>query len=66
MGFETPSDRARRAAPSDVGFTPGTDRGSNIFTEYSIFVLLPMVINNIFINIYGFFYVVIKSKYTVQ
>ena len=48
MGFETPSDRARRAAPNDVGFTPGTDRGSNIFTEYSIFVLLPMVKNNIF------------------
>ena len=51
MMLDTPSDRARRAASIDVNFTRGTDRGSNIFTEYSIFVLVVMVKNNIFINI---------------
>ena len=49
--LETPSDRARRAASNDVNFARGTDRGSNIFVEYLIFVLFPMVKNNIFINI---------------
>ena len=51
MMLETPSDRARRAASNDVNFARGTDRGSNIFAEYLIFVLFPMVKNNIFINI---------------
>ena len=51
MMLETPSDRARRAASNDVNFARGTDRGSNIFAEYLIFVLFAMVKNNIFINI---------------
>ena len=51
MMLETPPDRARRAASNDVNFVRGTDRGSNIFTEYFIFVLFVMVKNNIFINI---------------
>jgi len=51
MMLETPSDRARRAASDDINFARGTDRGSNIFGEYLIFVLFPMVKNNIFINI---------------
>ena len=51
MMLDTPSDRARRAASTDVSFMRGTDRGSNIFAKYRFFVFFPMVKNNIFINI---------------
>jgi hypothetical protein len=51
MMLETPLDRARRAASNDVNFARGTDRGSNIFAEYLICVLFPMVKNHFFINI---------------
>jgi hypothetical protein len=48
--LDTPSDRARGAASNDVDFAGGTDRGSNIFAEYLIRILFPMVKNHIFIN----------------
>jgi hypothetical protein len=51
MMLETPSDSARRVASNDVNFAHDIDRGSNIFAEYLICVLFPMVKNHIFINI---------------
>jgi len=51
MMLDRPSDRARRVASNDVNFARGTDRGSNIFAEYLICVLFPMVKNHFFINI---------------
>ncbi len=51
MRLEKPSDTARRDALNDVNFARGTDHGSNIFAEYLICVLLPMVKNYIFMNI---------------
>jgi hypothetical protein len=48
MMLETPSDRA---ALNDINFSRGTDRGSNIFAEYLICVLFPMVKSHICINI---------------
>jgi hypothetical protein len=36
MMLDTPSDRARRTASTDVSFARGTDHGSNIFAEYFI------------------------------
>jgi hypothetical protein len=45
--FDTEFD----SASNDVNFARGTDRGSNIFAEYLICVLFPMVKNHFFINI---------------
>jgi hypothetical protein len=45
--FDTEFD----SASNDVSFARGTDRGSNIFAEYLICVLFPMVKNHFFINI---------------
>ncbi len=51
MMLDTPSDRARRAASTDVSFARGTDRGSNISAEYFFCSLFPIEKNHIFINI---------------
>jgi hypothetical protein len=51
MMLDTPSDRARRTASTDVSFARGTDRGSNIFAEYFICSLFRIEKNHIFINI---------------
>jgi hypothetical protein len=51
MMLDTPSDRARRAASTDVSFARGTDRGSNISAECFFCSLFPIEKNHIFINI---------------